>query len=290
MLLVNPNAGRRQANTIIASASRHFNEPGWRLLVKVLTGPEEAYVLAAKAARSGKTAVLVAGGDGTINEVARALAGRKTALGVIPAGTGNGFARGLNIPLNIGKACAALSRGRIARVDVGTLNGEKIFVSICGTGYDAWAARKANSLRWVNRLSGFLRYAVSGFMTAFLFTPPELRVSVGKQRFEGPCLLACVANGEQFGFGAYIAPGARLDDGILDVVLLPSMSLLDIARNGIRMFRKKPLLHARRFSGKKVIIESLDGKPAPMHVDGEYAGNGPAVIGIRRNALNVLVP
>jgi diacylglycerol kinase (ATP) len=290
ILLVNPNAGRGQTNSIIASASRHFKEPQWKLLVKILTGPEEAYILAREAARKKYHAVLVAGGDGTINEVARALIGKKTALGVVPAGTGNGFARGLKIPLNIEKACAALAQGPIGKVDVGTLNGEKVFVSICGTGYDAWAARKANSLRWINRFSGFLRYLVSGVMTAFEFKPARLRITVGKETVEGLYLLACVANGEQFGFGATIAPGALLHDGLLDIVLVPPMSLWHLALNGTRMMRAKPLYRTHRLSGSKITITSLDGSETPMHVDGEFAGHCPAVIVLRPKSLNVLLP
>jgi diacylglycerol kinase (ATP) len=288
LLLVNPNAGRGQTNKIIASASRHFKEPQWKLLVKILTGPEEAYVLAKDAARKSYGAVLVAGGDGTINEVARALVGKKTPLGVIPAGTGNGFARGLKIPLNIDKACAILSLGKLGKVDVGTLNGEKVFVSICGTGYDAWAARRANSLRWINRLSGFMRYLVSGVLTAFEFKPARLRVTVGKETLEGHFLLVCVANGEQFGFGATIAPGALLHDGILDVVLVPPMSIWHLAVNGTRMMQGKALHKARRFSGTKIQIEALDGGEVPMHVDGEFAGSAPADILLRHKSLNVL--
>src|SRR5687767_4722106 len=89
-LLVNPKSGGRKVNRILAAASRHFPAPAWRLLAHVLTGPEEAYLQARKSARAGHWAVLVAGGDGTINEAARALVGSRTRLGVIPGGTGNG--------------------------------------------------------------------------------------------------------------------------------------------------------------------------------------------------------
>ena len=260
------------------------------MITRVLSTAEEAYLLSRDWAKKKHRVVLVAGGDGTINEVARALVGSSTALGVIPAGTGNGFARGLKISLDLEAACAALTKGKTARVDVGILKGGKVFVSICGTGYDAWAARRANSLRWINRLSGFMRYAVSGFLTAFEFKPAQLRVVVDQETVEGPFLLVCVANGEQFGFGATIAPGALLHDGKLDVVLVPPMGLWSLARNGLRMFQSKPLLKSRRLSGSRISISALDGKDTPMHVDGEFAGSCPAQIKLRKRSLRVLVP
>src|SRR5688572_27862710 len=107
-LLINPSSGGRRVNNVLESAGRHFQGPDWRLLAQVLRGPEEAYVLARASAEAGRWAVLVAGGDGTINEVARGLLGSKTRLGVLPAGTGNGFARALGLPMGMEEACKAL--------------------------------------------------------------------------------------------------------------------------------------------------------------------------------------
>lgn len=256
----------------------------------VLSGPEEAYVLALQAARKNRYAVIVAGGDGTINEVARALAGRKTALGIIAVGTGNGFARDLGIPLNPEKACIVIAAGKISRVDLGSLNDERVFVSICGAGFDAWAARRANQLRWINRFSGFLRYLVSGMLTSIEFKAPKIRVTVDSKSYEGPCLLVTVANGEQYGFGATIAPGASLNDGKLDVIILPPLNVISLLRNVLRLYTKKPLIGAHRLIGKKIHIEGLEGAEIPLHVDGEAVGLGPANVRIRPRALNVIIP
>jgi diacylglycerol kinase (ATP) len=289
-LLINPSAGHGRVNVVIQAASRHFKEPQWRLLVKVLTSPEEAYVLTRDAVRRGYYAVVVAGGDGTINEVARALSGKKTALGIIPVGTGNGFARDLGIPLDPEKACANLLKSTIHKIDLGSLNEERVFVSICGAGFDAWAARRANEMRWINRVSGFMRYLVSGITTTFEFKPQQLRVRVDAESYEGPCLLVTVANGEQYGFGATIAPGAILTDGKLDVVILPPVNPVTLVRNVIRLYTKKPFLGGRRMIGKKISIQSMNGAEPPLHVDGETTGLGPAKIHVLPRALSVLLP
>ena len=107
---------------------------------------------------------------------------------------------------------------------------------------------------------------------------------------EGPCLLAVVSNGDQYGFGVTVAPGALLDDGWLDVVLVPPMNLFKLALNGIRAWQGKPLLGARRLKGKNISIESLEARELPVHLDGESAGNTPLKLRIRPKALRILTP
>lgn len=264
--------------------------PKRKLLVKILTGPKQAYILARESVRKGCYAVLVAGGDGTINQVARALAGSKTVLGIIPAGTGNGFARGLGIPLNFEKACLIAGAGKISKIDLGTLGRERVFVSICGAGFDAWAARRANQMRWINRFSGFLRYLVSGILAGLEFKPQTLRVTVDSRIFEGPCLLVTVANGKQYGFGATIAPDASLNDGKLDIVLMPPANIMTMLRNSIRLYTKKPLISVTHLQGKKIKIQGIGGNEAPLHIDGESAGMSPVQISVKPGALSVLIP
>jgi len=289
-LLINPSAGHGRVNAVISAATHQFREPEWKLLVHVLSGPEEAYVLTQDAVRKKRFAVIVAGGDGTINEVARALSRKKTALGIIAVGTGNGFARDLGIPLNPVKACAVIAATKMAQVDLGSLNDERVFVSICGAGFDAWAARRANQLRWINKFSGFMRYLVSGVLASLEFKAPVVKVSVDGKTHEGPCLLVTVANGEQYGFGATIAPGASLSDGKLDILLLPPLNVISLLRNAIHLYSKKPLLGATRLIGKKIRIESVDKTDLPLHIDGETVGLGPANIRILPRALKVIIP
>jgi diacylglycerol kinase (ATP) len=289
-LLVNPNAGQRRTRRIVAAAEKYFRAPAWRLAVTVLSGPGEAARLAAQAAQRAFYAVLVAGGDGTVNEVATALAGKKCALGVIPGGTGNGFARALKLPLRPEEACEALSRGRLRQIDLGGAGKGRAFVSTCGVGFDAWAAGRANELRWVNRVSGFLRYLSASLLSAFEFRPLNLKVTVDGLAIEGRCLLAVVSNGDQYGFGVSVAPGALLDDGWLDVVLVPPMNLAKLAFNGFRAWQGRALFGVRRLKGKSIVIESLEARELPVHLDGESAGTTPLKLRIRPKALKILLP
>ncbi len=289
-LLINPSSGGRRVNRVLESAGRHFQGPEWRLLAHVLGGPGEAYLLARASARAGRWAVLVAGGDGTINEVARALLGSKTRLGVIPAGTGNGFARALGLPMGIEKACRALVGAGSFACDAGILDRQRIFVNVCGVGADAWIAARANELRWVTRVSGFLRYAGAGLMSVTGFRPPSLSIKAdGLKVFEGPVMAAVVANSEQYGLGTVIAPGARLDDGRFDLIVVPPLPLLSFLAASLRMLRGLPVRQALRLTPRSVEIRVLEGR-APVHLDGEPAGFAPLRIRMKRSALRVLRP
>ena len=275
---------------MIEAATQYFCKPRWRLFIHVLAGPEEAYVLAAQAAARNYYAVLVAGGDGTINEVAGALALKKTLLGVIPSGTGNGFARALGIPLNFKKACRALANGTEIKCDVGFLDNKRVFVNICGVGMDAWIAHRANDLRWIGRYSGFLRYFLAGLHGVLSFRASELKVRVGKETFQETYLLAVIANSEQYGFGTVIAPGASVNDGDFDIVLISPLSLAQVFKNFFRLYQHKPLLGSTRLKGQEVEISSVQGHKVPLHLDGESAGHAPMKLKLKRKALNVLVP
>jgi YegS/Rv2252/BmrU family lipid kinase len=289
LLLVNPSAGGRKSKRAIAAARRFFCPPKWRLLTHTLSGPKEASALALQAARKKYFAVLVAGGDGTVNEVAGALAFTKTRLGIIPSGTGNGFARALGIPLDYDKACQALERGRSFKCDLGLLSNGRFFANVCGVGIDAWIAERANRLRWMNRYSGFLRYFMAGLHSLSGFKAGQLQVRLGSRIHKAPLLLAVIANSEQYGFGTVIAPGAGLDDGLFDVVLLSPLTFLQFLKNFLRLYQRKPLLGSLRFHAKEIEISSNSGA-IPVHLDGEPAGWTPVKVSLKRRALEVLIP
>lgn len=289
-LLINPAAGSRRVNRVISAATLHFPAPAWKLHIKVLASPEEAYVLSRQARRRRYFAVLVSGGDGTLNEVGRALAGGQTALGIVPGGTGNGFARSMGIPLSPDKACAMLARAKPRRTDIGFLDEDRAFLNVCGFGYDAFAAGQANRLRWIGRISGLLRYISAGLIALFKFKPQRFEIKADGFRHEGPALLLCVANAEQYGFGAVIVPGALPFDGRLDGVIVPPLPVPLFLAACVQTLRGKRIKGAHYFSGKKIEIRLSAPGEAPLHLDGESAGFAPATIKVKRGALRVLLP
>jgi YegS/Rv2252/BmrU family lipid kinase len=290
VFLINPGAGQRAAAKVQALAPRHFPAQRYKLSFVELNDWRETYPLALQAAKSNAWAVVAVGGDGTINQVAAALAGTPCRLGIVAAGTGNGFGRALGIPLDAEGACRVLAAGRERRVDHVSMDKGRSFANMLGIGWDAWIAVKANRLRWMNRFSGFLRYLAAAFLCLRRILPQPVLLRMDGRKVQGRFMVVAVGNSPQYGFGCTIAPMARLDDGWLDVVLVPMLAPWTFLRNAFRLFTQKPLLGAQFFRARKVSLHSLAGYPLAIHVDGEPGGLTPATLSVRPRALKVLAP
>ncbi len=290
VFIINPGAGQRAAARIAQVAPAVFPADRFKLEYVELHDWRETYPLSLKAARSGAHAVVAVGGDGTINQVSQALAGTACRLGVVAAGTGNGFARALGVPLDAEGACRVLAAGRTRLIDHVEMDKGRGYANMLGIGWDAWIAVKANRLRWLNRISGFLRYLVAAVLCLHRTLPQRLIVRMGRATVQGRFMVLAVANSPQYGFGCTIAPMARMDDGALDVVLVPLTMPWTFALNAVRLFTKQPLLGAQFHRAKKVSIHSMDGSPLAIHLDGEPGGTTPAILKVRPKALRVLVP
>jgi len=289
--LINPGAGQRAAATVRRLAPQAFPAGAWRLHFHELSNWRQIRVLAAQAARQRAWAVVAVGGDGTLNQAALALAGSACRLGVVPAGTGNGYARALGIPLDAEGACAVIKAGKVRRLDFGAMDADRGYANMLGLGYDAWVAARANRLRWMNRVSGFARYLAAGILCAHHLRPQRLRLTLDHGRvLEGRWLLVAAALSPQYGFGCTIAPEARLDDGLLDVVCVPPSGPITFARNCLRLFTRQPLLGAQFHRSATLRVESLEKGPLALHLDGEPGGVTPATVKVLPGALRVLAP
>ena len=181
----------------------------------VTKAPGHATELAAEAVKDGYSMVVVSGGDGSINEVARALQHTDVPMAIIPTGSGNGLARDLKIPIDVEKAIKLLNTGKEMRIDLGLLN-DRIFVNLAGVGFDAFVA------------DAFSRYGKRGFWSYVKVTTKcmpkykteEVVLYVNGQELKRSVFSLTVANSRQFGSDAIIAADAKMDDGILDVVVI----------------------------------------------------------------------
>lgn len=191
--------------------------------------------LAMEAASSQIDMVVAVGGDGTINEVGQGVVGSDVILGTIPAGSGNGFARNFNIPLNIRKSIELLKHPAIKKVDVGKIN-DHYFFNVAGIGLDAEIS--AHFERFGFR--GPLPYFMIGFREFFRYRPEPVIVDLGnhKNLHFNPIVLS-IANGPQYGNGAIIAPHAKPDDGVLDFCVLSSISIVKAVLNMQKLFNGK---------------------------------------------------
>jgi diacylglycerol kinase (ATP) len=184
--------------------------------------PGHAHELARAALANGVQRVFAWGGDGTINEIGSALAFTNAALGVIPSGSGNGLARELQIPFDAATAFAIALTAEERAIDVGELDG-RLFFNVAGVGLDARVAHQFAVHGLVRR--GLVRYVQITARELFNFKAEEHAVVVDGETHRVRALLIAIANSRQYGNGAIIAPHARLDDGLLDVVVVEQRPL-----------------------------------------------------------------
>jgi YegS/Rv2252/BmrU family lipid kinase len=230
--IVNPRSGaKRGRERLVDQIRRIWRDAGREPEVLLTAHRGHGGELAARAAASGVPLVVAVGGDGTINEVAAGLVGSDTALGIVPAGSGNGFARNFGIPLEQETAIRSLLNPVLKRVDVGTANGRHFF---CGMGIGLDAAVAAGFDRFGVR--GRLPYFVVGVREFLRYRPQPVEVRLEGEVLRGSPLLLYLANTPQYGSGAVIAPHAQPDDGALDVCWLAPVSALSALRNVRRLF------------------------------------------------------
>ena len=215
-------------------------------------------------ARMGFDAVVAVGGDGTVNEVACGLRDTNTALGIIPMGSGNGFARHLNIPMRPQKALEMINHSEPICVDYGLANG-KVFVSTCGTGFDAVVA---DHFAGSNK-RGFATYLQSVIKDIFSYTPQTYHIVGDGLDVTHKAFLITFANANQWGNDAMIAPKASLQDGKMDIMLMSEHALLGSASLALRLFAGS--IDDSHFMdtirAKEVTLERE--MVAPFHIDGD---------------------
>ena len=284
VLIVNPVAGGGRARRAAALALPLLGgEHAVRLLQT--TGAGHARALAAAAVADGATRILVCGGDGTINEVASALAHADCALGILPFGRGNDLAAALDIPRALEAAVAVFLGGKPRRIDLGTANG-RVFCTVAATGFDAEVARRVRTGHWHH--AGRFAYAGGVLGSLWTYRAAQLRLEGDFGVREGEYLLAAASNTGSYGGGIWIAPDARPDDGMLDCCLVRPMPPLRMVRvflaaygGGHVRFPEVEIVRTRE-------LRVTADRALPVITDGELAGETPAVFGIMPMALRVI--
>ncbi|NLI09888.1 MAG: hypothetical protein GX447_03910 [Elusimicrobia bacterium] len=286
--IVNPNSGKEKNKKEFVYFLKKESETR-KLICEIAytQSSKHARELAFLAVKRGFKKVVAVGGDGTIREVASSLAGKDAALGIIPMGSGNGFARNLLLPLNIEKALVTVFKEKYLYCDVGICLGE-IFLCACGFGVDALIAERFNT---GNHSRGLFPYFVSGAKSLFSYKPKLLRFKKSDGTFiDYFPLLAAVMNGRQYGGGACVNPEGLIDDGVLEFISLKNMGFLSAVLNLPYLFNGK--------INKKNIFGSLPLKNAEIHIgrdsvyhlDGEhfYSKDGVLKISVWHKALKVI--
>jgi YegS/Rv2252/BmrU family lipid kinase len=256
-------------------------------VVRPTTKAGDAQAFARDAVTRGCDLVVAWGGDGTINEAASALLHTKVPLGIVPAGSGNGLASDLLIPFDARAALRIAASGRTMSIDAGRVD-DCVFFNIAGIGIDAVIAARFNQRGMRQR--GLLGYLQLSSAELLRYRSLHYAVQLDDQQLEHHAMLIAFANGRQYGNRLFIAPGARLDDGLLEVVIVDRLSLLSIAWRIPSLFRGTlrtgggVTMRAARWAR----VQADDA--IPFHVDGEpRLGGRELIVQTLPGALNVCV-
>ena len=248
--------------------------------------PGHGHELAAQAAQAGVDIVVAIGGDGTINEVGSGLCQSSTALAIVPAGSGNGLARHLRIPLNASRALQVLNSGTVGQFDYCTVNG-KPFFCVCGMGFDAAVSDKFAH----EGTRGFITYIKTALTEYIKYKPQAYKIDIDDKGMTDKAFVIACCNAAQYGNNAFIAPRATMQDGLIDVTVMHPFNPVASPLLGARLFLRQlgQDNHVSIYRGKHVVIERRHDDV--IHIDGDPVMM-PARVTIENvsKGINILVP
>jgi diacylglycerol kinase (ATP) len=273
--VINPNAGVKKKIDIQAFITEHFPKHIHFDFI-IWDNKDDFESIKQQILRNNYSTVVACGGDGTVNQVASVVVNTSMSIGILPLGSGNGLARSNKIPMDLKQALAVIAKGAVRKMDSALINGIPYFCT-AGVGFDALIANCfATSTK-----RGFATYINTTIKEFFNYKPNHYAITVDGVKTNVDAFLITIANAGQWGNNVYIAPSAKLDDGLLRVSILKPFSKRSIPSIGLKLFLKK-IDTAKNFMalvGKKIEIE-FDNE-LPVHFDGE-----PILV---KNKLNIEV-
>lgn len=266
LFIINPKSGVLSKKNIPGVVEKHIDRNRFELFMEYTSYAGHATEIAASAVERGFDVVVAVGGDGTVNEVARALVHTDTALGVIPCGSGNGFARHIGIPVDVKKAIDFINKSEATRVDYGKLNGVPFFCA-CGVGFDALVSNDfANST-----YRGMVSYVQKTLADWVDYKPEVYEVIADSVKKKYKAFLIACGNASQYGNNAFITPYASMRDGLLSVSVLAPFTPVEVPLIVGQLFSNMldKNSHMTTIAARKITIKRK--KEAPVHYDGEPA-------------------
>ena len=244
-----------------------------------------ASVIAQEAKDKGAHIVVAVGGDGTVNEVARAIIQSDTALGIIPCGSGNGLARHLMLPMETHKAIDIINECNIHDLDYGIIN-EHPFFCTCGMGFDAFISRKFAE----SQKRGPVTYLENILKEGLKYQSENYKITCEEGSFDIRAYLVSCANASQYGNNAYIAPQASMSDGWLDVIIMDPLDVRDAPQISIDMFNKTLDKNSKIKTFRTKHIHVKREKPGYIHYDGDPVIAGEDVdIAVVHHGIKIIV-
>jgi len=266
-LILNPYAGRGKARQIEEKIiSLLKNEIGNFAYFKTkYRGHAEQIAAEIK----DKFEVIIAGGgDGTVHEIVNGMMGGSATLAVLPIGSGNDFAKMLNLPKNLQKTVQVIKANRSKRIDIGKIN-DRLFPNGLGIGFDAWVVQESYKIK---KLRGFFIYLYAVLKTALNYKNQKITITFDKQSEEKEIFMIAIGNGKAMGGGFYLTPNAMIDDGVFDVCVIHSLRKNEIFLNLPKVLFGKHIYmkQVNMLKCNELKIQSRDG--IAVHADGELLG------------------
>ena len=232
-----------------------------------------AYEIAKESKEQGIDIVVAVGGDGTVNEVGRALVHSNTALGIIPTGSGNGLARHLLIPMKIKGAIQVLNDCEITDLDYGIINDHPFFCT-CGVGFDAFISEKFAEAG----KRGPITYLENILKEGLKYEPETYEIEAENGTIKKKAFLISCANASQYGNNAYIAPQASMSDGMIDVIIMEPFDALEASQISIEMFNKTLDKNNKIKTFRSKEIKIYREAPGVIHYDGDPIETGKEIV------------
>ncbi len=264
LFLVNPNSGVSKKKRVPQMVEKYIDHDRYDVDVCYTQYAGHAYELAKSAVARGVDVVVAVGGDGTVNEVGRALVHTPAALGVIPCGSGNGFARHLGIPIGVKPAIEFINRAESTSVDYGKINGHPFFCS-CGMGFDALVSDDFAK----SGHRGVLGYIKQSLLDWVRYTPETYLVETDEIKEEFKAFVIACGNASQYGNNAYITPFASMKDGLITVSILSPFNVLEVPLMATHLFTHTFDESRRMTALSAPWVRIVRKKPGPVHFDGE---------------------
>jgi YegS/Rv2252/BmrU family lipid kinase len=270
LFIVNPVSGVHQSRKAMLTnlADEVLDKQRFEWQIVFSESADQVRELSREAAEAGTDIIAAVGGDGTVNQVVKGLYGSNSVLALIPAGSGNGLAHHLGIPVETVESLALINTMNVKQIDTISINND-LFVSIAGVGFDALVARK------------FAKAGRRGFLSYFrivsneypYYRPRKYKLMIDGQSVHREALFVSFANTNQFGYNTIISPSAQIDDGLMDVCIVKKVPLIFAPHVVGLLLTKKidtsdyvEVIKAREVSltRKKNKVINLDGEPVKL--------------------------
>jgi diacylglycerol kinase (ATP) len=285
VLIINPVSGTKRKNHIPTLVQTLLEEQ-FDVDVQHSNFPGHAREIASNARINKADLVVVAGGDGTINEAAGSLINSSVKFGIIPMGSGNGLARHLSIPMNLKNAVEIIGALKTQTIDAGLVNDLPFFCT-AGIGFDAYIGHEFKH----GKSRGIYGYANHILREYFNYSPESYNVSINGNEKEEEAFIITIANAGQWGNNAHIAPQANISDGLLDLCVVSKFPKLKGLKMSLQLFSKN-IANSPYYSNTKIQSVKIGSlKNSFFHLDGEvFPLDKPLDIRVIPGCLEVIVP